>query len=202
VVEGCYAYYTFEDWDCENNLPGSERDCGAVGQCNIYARVKITGSTPGQIEYLQSVDPEVWGGTAPGGFCDCPDSFGSLSVQCACADPPACQTAPGDLTADGVTYEYIGAAGIECTSCDPEGDCEQNGLTYGVKWDETAGMWVFFGIPFDGISCPCGTPNPAIPIGQDARDYWDLPASPTEQEKTLQWGAAYGVCCCGESPPP
>ena len=57
VGDDCYAYYTWEDWDCENALVG--RDCGAVGQCNIFARVKVTENTPGPIEYLQSTDPDV-----------------------------------------------------------------------------------------------------------------------------------------------
>lgn len=83
VDENCYAYYTWDDWDCVNPLTG--RDCGNPdGGCNIYARVKVTGNTPGVIEYLQSgVDEEeVWGPETPGGRCDCPDSFGSLTVEC------------------------------------------------------------------------------------------------------------------------
>ena len=88
VGADCYAYYTFEDWDCQNALVG--RDCGAGDQCNIYARVKVAGDTPGVIEYLQSEDPDVWGASAPGGFCDCPDSFGSLSVQCTCPPESDC----------------------------------------------------------------------------------------------------------------
>ena len=87
VDEDCYAYYVFEDWDCENPLVG--RDCGdggEYGQCNVYARVKVTGNTAGSIEYLQN-EPgddgaDVWASSAPGGRCACPDAFGSLSVEC------------------------------------------------------------------------------------------------------------------------
>lgn len=94
VDEDCYAYYTWEDWECQEPLVG--RDCGAGGQCNIYARVKVTGNTPGQIEYLQSENPDVWGPETPGGFCDCPGSFGSLEVACKqCSETADCQQPDG-----------------------------------------------------------------------------------------------------------
>jgi hypothetical protein len=87
VGEECYAYYTWDDWSCDNDIV--DRDCGdPEGNCNIFARVKVTatvsGAIAGVIEYLQSPidEPEVWGPEAPGGRCDCPDSFGSLSVEC------------------------------------------------------------------------------------------------------------------------
>ena len=83
VEADCYSYFLWEDNDCVNGLVG--RDCGDPnGQCNVYARVKVTGDTPGVIEYLQSAYGEevVWGPEAPGGRCDCPNYFGSLSVTC------------------------------------------------------------------------------------------------------------------------
>lgn len=111
VDENCYAYYTWEDWDCVNPLTG--RDCGDPdGACNIYARVKITGNTPGVIEYLQSgVDEEdSWGPATPGGRCDCPDSFGSLSVGCsgACCVEGGC---------------YNGLTQAACEQCTPVYEC-------------------------------------------------------------------------------
>jgi hypothetical protein len=120
VGPDCYSYYTWEDWDCQNGL----RDCGEGDQCNIYARVKVTGNTPGNVEYLQSTDPDVWGATPPGGFCDCEDSFGSLeAVGCygCCAwtalasgfpiDPVTCQCP--EILGGGVT-ENVGGACQEC----------------------------------------------------------------------------------------
>ena len=96
VGEDCYAYYTWDDWSCDNDIVG--RDCGdPEGNCDIFARVKVTatasGAIAGVIEYLQSPvdEPEVWGPEAPGGRCDCPDSFGSLSVVCKqCECPNEC----------------------------------------------------------------------------------------------------------------
>jgi len=105
VDETCYAYYTWEDWDCQNDLVG--RDCGAVGQCNIYARVKVSGNTPGPIEYLQSTGPDVWSTATPGGFCDCPDSFGSLSVSCGVVDD-----CPEGIYVNGPEFTWQWNAGL------------------------------------------------------------------------------------------
>jgi hypothetical protein len=130
VDENCYAYYTWDDWDCQNALVG--RDCGDDGQCDIFARVKITGNTPGAIEYLQSNDPDVWAEGTPGGFCDCPDSFGSLSVSCAgCPPCPECEVP--ELT-PGNCEEYFPpgaqpdgtASGQFLKSC----DCLPPGVTW------------------------------------------------------------------------
>lgn len=113
----CYAEYTWEDWDCQNPLVG--RDCGAGDQCNIYARVKVTGNTAGTIEYLQSTSPDVWGTSFPGGFCDCPNSAGSLSVACG-DNRPCCverwtSDNPGDPCPAGYTFLNTTPAGL--TNC-------------------------------------------------------------------------------------
>lgn len=80
VGADCYAYYTQEGWDCQ------AEGCEEEGQCNIYARVKVTGNTVGGVSYLQSGpgEEEVWGLTPPGGQCDCPGSLVSLAASCSC----------------------------------------------------------------------------------------------------------------------
>jgi hypothetical protein len=88
VDADCYSYFVDEDFDCVNPLVG--RDCNAEGQCNVYARVKVTCAgqdafqdcgvecTLGAIEY-QNVSTGVWGSN-PVVECDCPDAFGSLTA--------------------------------------------------------------------------------------------------------------------------
>lgn len=82
----CYAYYVDEDLDCINPLVG--RDCGGDGQGNVYARVLVTGDTTGEVEYLQSQNPDVYGAGAPGVGYTCDSAFGSLSVSCVVEDNP------------------------------------------------------------------------------------------------------------------
>jgi hypothetical protein len=88
VEADCFAYFIYEDNDCVNDLVS--RDCNAEGQCNFYARVKMTCAaqdvfqpcrvecTLGTIEYFDK-GLEKWGND-PLAECDCPDFFGSLSA--------------------------------------------------------------------------------------------------------------------------
>jgi len=163
VDENCYAYYTWDDWDCQNALVG--RDCGGAGVCNIFARVKITGNTPGTIEYLQSTDPDVWGTSTPGGFCDCPDSFGSLSVLC--GEPGEPGDCPEGIYVNGPEFTWEWNAGLGGWELVPPEDvtsanqaCQDFADANGLLTGGAAGP-IFAGA-FDGEqvtvpSCVCGS---------------------------------------------
>ena len=146
VEPDCYSYYTYESGvgGCEN--------CGGGTQCNIYARVSVAGNAPGAVEYLQSADPDVWGETPPGGFCDCPDSFSGFTVECApCSNCDPGECCIGNYDENGTflgTFSCVpGGASCGCyfvlLSCPPENEddcggdnfCENN--TPGYEFGRT-----------------------------------------------------------------
>ena len=111
----CYAYYYPPLSACF--------ECGSEegDECAIYARVKVTGQSPGTIEYLQSEDgePEVWSTTFPPARCDCPDMVVSITARCGdCRE--------GVVPCEGDEGYVIIDDDLFFLCCQENGDCTPN----------------------------------------------------------------------------